>query len=178
MKVTSNLFRFSGVAALLILASVNLAAGREQRQKVEATPSDSFRVEHASVVYVGGRPHLEYSLTNVSGEPAATLTITLTAFGVKGNVRSRQEWRIPSGLPDRARTGATLPLDIKVKSAARLALEVSGISPAQNPCGTDFCTSCGTQATNLCGEGKIGSYSCSVGSTCTCSFSCKGELVE
>ena len=47
-----------------------------------------------------------------------------------------------------------------------------GASPLANACDPGWCTQCRQDALASCGPGNIKSYTCSVGQTCTCTFTC------
>lgn len=93
---------------------------------------------------------------------------------VVGVVSWRSEWTqwaldLPAGdvMRAMARGETILPRYAPVQSP----VESSG-SPCNSSTG---CPDCQRSATSLCGEGNIGSFSCSVGTTsCSCSFTCKG----
>jgi hypothetical protein len=162
------------ISCLLLIGTGWAQRHSDKSSDIELLASDTFAVGYAKVVNIGHHPHLQYSITNTSGNLASALTATLTAYNAKGKIYSRQRWVIPGDLANASKIEATLATNLDIKSATRLTLE---FAPASlDACSDSFCTTCAKDARDTCGEGKVKSVSCRVGETCTCDFECKSNL--
>jgi hypothetical protein len=174
-----RLFKFASVLAVCLLAVGGSGAfeKKEQVGKVEIIPSSSFAVNAAELTEIDGRPHLKYSVTNVSKQTVPILTVTLTTFGGEGKLRARQIWRVRADLAMSSKMDSTLPVNAHFKPAARMVVEFASASALEGggTCNDKFCNECTTNAINACGEGRVQGLSCTL-STCSCSFECKGEI--
>jgi hypothetical protein len=156
-------------------------AGRnvEPNSKIEVVPSASFNAEYIKIIYVNTQPHLQYALTNISGDMVPGLTVTLTAYDAKGNLHGRQKWITRPSLPAGSEVNSTLAMSLDLKLVKNMKVEFTPISPAQGIPGWDttgFCTGCSKEARDTCGAGKVQSVTCSVGESCSCSYTCRAPL--
>lgn len=142
------------------------------RDQVEVVPSSDFDAVGVKLIEISSRPHLQFSVTNKSGAEVSALKVTLTAYDKKGNLSGRQTWYMPAGLPNGSKMNSALAANPNLRSAARYVVEFTSLSSLQS-CGTDFCRSCTEDAIRACGAGRVGSYSCTQGETCSCSFTCR-----
>lgn len=148
--------------------------------RVEIAPSESLDVTATEIVEINRRPHLKYSVAGKSGQPVSAVAVTLTAFDTKGRLRSRQTWVTRTDLESGARASSILAVTAGLKSAARVVAEFAEASIAQEgqACTETYCTQSTSSAEKLCGAGKVKDYSCTVGSSCSCSFTCGGSAPE
>jgi hypothetical protein len=167
----------STAASLIIFLSVAglaWAGGSKSGGRVKVIPSETFDAAGVEIVDINRRPHLKYSVTNKSGQSVQAVVVTLTAYDARGNLHSRQTWITRTDLADRTQTSSILAVTAGLKSAARITAEFAGAVIAQegSACTQGYCDQCTASAEKLCGAGKVKEYSCTVGSTCSCSFTC------
>lgn len=172
----------AGLIICLSLVGLVWAVGNGPGLRVETVSSESLDATDTEIIEINRRPHLKYSVANKSGKSVPAVAVTLTAFDAKGRLRSRQTWVTRTDLAGGARTSSILAVTAGLKSASRVVAEFAEASVAQEgqACTESYCTQCTSSAEKLCGAGpgKVKDYSCTVGSSCSCSFTCGGSAPE
>jgi len=144
-----------------------------QKIKVEILPSDSFAADYARAVDINRHPHLQFALSNISGNSVPALIVTLSAYDAKGHLRGQERWITQVDLATGFKVDSTLAVNIDLTPAARLTLGFAPVITYQG-CAQNFCIECANSAKSTCGEGKVKSVGCTIGETCNCNFDCAG----
>jgi hypothetical protein len=172
MKLTRTI---TTVTFCLCLMSVGFGGRNiEQNGRVTVLASAYFNAENVKVTYINLVPHLQYTLTNRSGDVVSGLEVTFTAYDAKGNMCGHQKWITRDTLPIGSRVGSTFAMNLDLNSAKNMSVEFAPTSFAQVPaCDPGpFCTACAKEARESCGQRGVQSLTCTVGETCTCAFTC------
>ena len=165
------------VFSLFLIGTASADRNVKQGSKVEVAPSSSFATDNVTVAYINRRPHLEYSLTNISSDVVPALMVKLAAYDVKGNLRGRQTWITRVSLPTGSKVNSILAVSLDLKSAANMTVEFVPVNPLQEGCDWRFCNECSREARETCGTGKVQSVDCTVGSSCNCSYTCRAPIL-
>lgn len=128
-----------------------------QSSEIEVQPSNSFAADHVDVAYINRRPHLQYSLTNISSDVVSAVMVRLAAYDAKGNLSGRQTWVTSDSLPTGSKVNSILAISLDLKSTASMIVEFVPVSPLQSGCGENFCNECSREARESCGK-KVQSF--------------------
>lgn len=174
--------RITRLGSVLIFSLFLIGTGSADRNvkqggKVAVVPSSSFAADNVTVAYINRRPHLEYSLTNISSDVVPALEVRFAAYDAKGNLRGRQTWITRDSLPAGSKVNSILAVSLDLKSTANMIVEFISVNPLQDGCDSKFCNECSREARETCGSGKVQSVDCSVGSACTCSYTCRAPIL-
>lgn len=162
--------------SLFIIGTGSADRNVKQDSKVEVAPSSSFATDNVTVAYIDHHPHLQYSLTNISSDVVPALIVRLGAYDAKGNLRGRQTWVTRDSLPTGSKVNSILAISLDLTTIVNMIVEFTPVNPLQSGCDSKFCNECAREARESCG-GRVLSMSCTVGSTCTCSFQCRAALL-
>jgi hypothetical protein len=164
------------VISLFLIGTGLAGRGASQSGKIEVLPSSSFAADHVDVAYINRRPHLQYSLTNISSDVVPALMVRLAAYDAKGNLRGRQTWVTENSLPTGSKVNSILAMTLDFETTANMIVEFVPVDPLQSGCGENFCNECSREARESCAK-KVQSVDCTVGSVCSCSYQCRAAIL-
>lgn len=154
----------------------------ELRQKISVASAQNIAVNNVSIVTVEAKNHIVYSVVTAPEKKVTSVKGSVTVYNVQGQVIGHQKWRTTLKPTSATSVDLTVPLLFKTDPTALFVFDFQGDSTApvgattnattNTTCGPEFCTACSNTTVAICGSGKIASYSCQIGDTCICSFTC------
>lgn len=161
----------------LLLVGVSLAERKTRwAGKVGVTlgeSSSSLAAESVKVVYIKQQPHLQYSLKNLSADFVPAVGITMTVYDNQGNLSGSQKWVLNSSLRNGDSFSSILATGLKLKPSSRVEVEFAVLASLQQGCPSGYCTECTNNAIRACGDRGTPTYSCTMGDSCSCDFTCR-----